>query len=372
LAICSPEPEEEDLGLTGTSPAMLNLRTQIRRFAATNAPVLIVGETGVGKELVARAIHRLSRRSTGPFVPMNCGTLNPQLLESELFGHEKGAFTGADQRRKGKFESASGGILFLEEINSTTPDFQVTLLRVVQDKIVTPVGSDQSHAVDVRIIVASNQILDEEVKAGRFRQDLFYRLNVLTVRVPPLREREGDVVVLAEHFVNSFCVEENKKFSGLSDSARAMLVGHDWPGNVRELENVIHRSVVLAQTDGPTLPLEISLGYVGPTARSVASNGSISDLVFDALLSNTPPLEGMLKGDCKIGNVTELVLREIEAGLDKYLSSTAGQELLAKNIRKGVVLNSMGLSDRSSGNTSQFAAQLRQVVERAFDRHASS
>lgn len=216
------------------------------RAAQTSATVLITGESGTGKELVARAIHRASPRREGPLVAVNCAALNENLLESELFGHEKGAFTGADRRRIGRFEEASGGTLFLDEIGEIAPSLQVKLLRVLQERKVQRMGSNADLPVDFRLIAATNRGLARLVEQGAFRNDLYYRLNVIHVEVPPLRERREDIPFLAEHFREKFAAENGVDIRGISRDTLHMLVRYDYPGNVRELENLIERAVVLA------------------------------------------------------------------------------------------------------------------------------
>src|SRR5213594_1995121 len=230
----------------GRTPAMQEVYKVIGRVAPTDATALIEGETGTGKELIAKAIHYHSSRG-GPFVALNCSAIPNELLESELFGYERGAFTGAVERRIGKFEVAAGGTLFLDEIADMPLALQAKLLRVLQEREFTRVGGRDAIRADVRIIAASNQDLDEAVRGGRFREDLFFRLNVVRVEVPPLRERRGDIPELIEFFIDKVNRELDTGFVGVSDEARDLLVRHAWPGNVRELENAILRAAVLAR-----------------------------------------------------------------------------------------------------------------------------
>jgi DNA-binding NtrC family response regulator len=234
--------------IIGNSPAFVKVIDLISKVAPTRSTVLLSGESGTGKEIIAEAIHFASPRGEGPFVKMNCGALAESLLESELFGHEKGAFTGAHQQRMGRFEMASGGTLFLDEIGEMSLGMQVKLLRVLQDGSFERVGSSRTIQVDVRIIAATNRDLEKEVQEGRFRQDLFYRLNVITIDIPPLRERAEDIPLLAGYFLNKFSELNNKKSIGFSPEVRQTLTGYFWPGNVRELENVIERAVSLCQS----------------------------------------------------------------------------------------------------------------------------
>jgi two-component system NtrC family response regulator len=217
------------------------------RVAPSQATVLIRGETGTGKELFARLLHHLSPRAERPFVVVNCAAIPETLLESEFFGHEKGAFTGAVQRRIGRFEQADGGTLFLDEIGELTPAVQVKLLRFLQEREFERVGGERTLKADVRIISATHQDLETGVKAGSFREDLFYRINVVTMAIPPLRERREDIPLLIDHFVVRFARENHKKIDGISREARDLLIRYDYPGNVRELENIMERAVVICR-----------------------------------------------------------------------------------------------------------------------------
>jgi two-component system response regulator PilR (NtrC family) len=231
--------------VVGTSAVMASLFEMVRAVAPTSSTVLVTGESGTGKELVARAIHGLSGRSDGPFVSINCGALPDTLLESELFGHIKGAFTDARQSKKGLFEAAHGGTLFLDEVGETSPPMQVKLLRALQERRIRRLGGTDETDVDVRVIAATNVPLEDLVREKRFREDLFYRLQVIPIRTPPLRERREDVGLLARHFLESFGREMEKNVTRISDEAMAFLERYSWPGNVRELENVIERAVAL-------------------------------------------------------------------------------------------------------------------------------
>jgi DNA-binding NtrC family response regulator len=251
------QPPPAHKGLIGKSEGMNKVFIAIGKASSASAIVLITGESGTGKELAARAIHYSSIRSSAPFVPVNCGGIPEGLLESELFGHVKGAFTGATESRAGFFHAADGGTIFLDEISDMSLAMQVKLLRVLQDKEVCMVGSNRTRKIDVRILAATNKNLPDLVKKGLFREDLFYRLNVITINIPPLRERQDDVLLLANHFLNRFAAESGKATIRFSDEALQNLRSYNWPGNVRELENVIQRLVVM--TDGyvievPDLP----------------------------------------------------------------------------------------------------------------------
>jgi|WetSurMetagenome_2_1015567.scaffolds.fasta_scaffold14579_2 DNA-binding NtrC family response regulator len=235
--------------LLGTSGAMERLHSQIDRVAATSATVLITGESGTGKELVARAIHAHSLRKTGPFIPIDCSTIPETIIESELFGHLKGAFTGAIRDKKGLVEEADRGTLFLDEIGDLSVGMQVKLLRLLQEGEFKPVGGNTIRKVDIRFVTATNRNLSELIKKGEFREDLFYRLNVINIHLPPLRERMDDIPILARHFIEKYCVIHGKKVKTLSQEGLSLLVLRDWPGNIRELENVIERGIIMAPGD---------------------------------------------------------------------------------------------------------------------------
>ncbi|MDO1559388.1 sigma-54 dependent transcriptional regulator [Brevundimonas sp. 2R-24] len=237
--------------LIGTSPAMRQVKALGERAARASIPVLILGESGVGKEMIARAVHGGGDRSGKPFVAVNCGALPANLVESILFGHEKGSFTGATDKHLGKFQEANGGTLFLDEIGELPLDMQVKLLRALQEGEIDPIGAKRPVKVDVRILSATNRDLADQVAQGRFREDLFYRLNVYPIEAPSLRERREDIPALVDHFIQRFNVEEGRKVAGASPQTLAMLQAFDWPGNVRQLENAVYRAIVLA--DGPWL-----------------------------------------------------------------------------------------------------------------------
>jgi two-component system, NtrC family, response regulator len=233
--------------ILGASPLLQEVFTAVRKVASASAPVLILGESGTGKELVARAIHHLSARHRGPFVAINCGAIPDNLLESELFGHEKGAFTGAHVQRKGRIETAQGGTLFLDEIGDLSLLLQVKLLRFLQERRLERLGGREEIPVDVRVLAATNANLKEAMRDGRFREDLYYRLGVVNIALPPLRERGEDVIVLATAFLERYAAEAGRRISGFNPHALAALQAHAWPGNVRELENRVKRAVVMAE-----------------------------------------------------------------------------------------------------------------------------
>ena len=238
-------------GMLGTSPRIQEVFASIRKVATVDAPVLILGESGTGKELAAHAVHRLGPRASGPFVPINCGAIPEALLESELFGHEKGSFTGAHAQRRGRIETAHGGTLFLDEIGELPTALQVKLLRFLQDHKVERIGGRATIAVDVRVVTATNADLPKLLAEGRFREDLYYRIGVVTLQLPPLRDREDDVVLIAETFVRRYAAEAGRKLTGFTRDAIAAIRAHAWPGNVRELENRARRAAVMAE--GPRI-----------------------------------------------------------------------------------------------------------------------
>ncbi|MGL4553025.1 MAG: sigma-54 interaction domain-containing protein [Gemmataceae bacterium] len=244
-------------GVVGASGAMRSVYRDVRLVAARPTTVLIVGETGTGKEVIARAVHKLSTRADGPYVRVNCGALAESLLESELFGHVKGAFTGAIDNKTGRFEAAHGGTIFLDEISSMSPKLQVKLLRVLQEKEFERVGESRTIRVDTRVVAATNQFLTDEIDAGRFRDDLYYRLNVMPIYLPPLRERREDVPLLAKHFLERHAEAHKAETPPLTREMVLQLQAHDWPGNVRELENYMERALV--QSHGkPITPESVS------------------------------------------------------------------------------------------------------------------
>jgi DNA-binding NtrC family response regulator len=256
--------------IVGKSKAMQLVLEKITMVYHSHASVLLLGESGTGKELAAKAIHSLSARSKGPMVVINCGALPANLIESELFGHEKGAFTGALAKKTGKFERADGGTIFLDEIGELPPDLQVRFLRVLQEREIESIGG-QPKKIDVRVIAATNKNLEEEVAAGRFRLDLYYRLNVFPIEMPPLRERKEDILLLAEHFLRVYATEEGKTVTGYTKEVADRLVNYAWPGNVRELQNVIARSVLSARStviDTLLLPANAKNGLLAGEVRA--------------------------------------------------------------------------------------------------------
>jgi two-component system response regulator AtoC len=259
----------ENFTIKGSHPVMEKILNIADRVASTDSTVLIMGESGTGKELVARFIHAHSRRSNQPFIAVNCGAIPPDLLESEMFGHERGAFTGAVGTRMGMFQLANGGTIFLDEIGEMTAPLQVKLLRVLQEREIRPVGSDRQVKVDVRVVAASNRDLAMEVEKGRFREDLFYRLQVIPILLPPLRERRSDIPVLVQHFLDKYNAKHEARKCQVADDAMVHLWEYDWPGNVRELENLVERMVVLNE-DGV-----IRVDNLPPNIRSFISEKKI-------------------------------------------------------------------------------------------------
>jgi DNA-binding NtrC family response regulator len=304
--------EEEDGGgfeLLGRSPAMENLRNLIRKVARTQATVLVQGESGTGKELVSRMLYKESPRAHAPFIKLNCAAIPENLIESEFFGHEKGAFTGAMNKREGRFELAHGGTILLDEISEISPTIQAKLLRVLQERELERVGGNRTIKVDVRVIATTNRRLEESVERKEFRQDLFFRLNVVPVHVPPLRDRREDVVFLAQRFMQRFTRKHGGAVTELADSAVAALNAHSWPGNVRELQNVIERAVILCG-DAPTIGPE-HLGLAAPVAvKSVETIVPAAEAAVPSETAHTASSSGPM-------TLAEVEKRHILAVLDE-------------------------------------------------------
>jgi two-component system response regulator HydG len=303
-------------GLLGASPAMQRVYKAVRQVAAARATVLITGESGTGKGEVARALHALSPRANKPLVSLHCAALAESLLESELFGHEKGAFTGAEKRRIGRFEQADGGTLFLDEIGEVPVSTQLKLLRVLQERTFERVGSNETVKVDVRVVAATNKNLANEVRERRFREDLYYRLNVVHIEMPPLRQRGNDVVLLADHFLRHFAAENRRRVEGFTDAARAKLVAHRWPGNVRELENTIERALVFAEDnviDADALPFDSD---PAPTEGGPRVPGAtMAEIEKHAILAT---LEAVGGSTSKAAEVLDISARTIQYRLHEY------------------------------------------------------
>jgi two-component system response regulator HydG len=260
--------------IVGTSECMREVLDNVKTVGTSDISVLILGESGTGKELIAQSIHRLSERKQKPFIAVNCAALPANLIESELFGHEKGSFTGATDKRIGKFEQANEGTVFLDEIGELPLELQVKLLRVLQEKEIESIGG-KTKKIDIRIIAATNRNLEEEIAAGKFRLDLYYRINIFPILLPSLRERKEDIVALAKHFINIYARKEKKEISGLADHVIQAMINHNWPGNIRELENTIARAVLV--TSGPIIK-SIKLSGHNKVAEAVA-NGRIKSLM---------------------------------------------------------------------------------------------
>ena len=277
-----------DTGMVGESPAIGNLQSMIARVAPRDTSVLVTGESGTGKELVAQALHRLSARAEKPFVAINCAALTDTLLESELFGHERGAFTGAVVQKKGKLEMAEGGTVFLDEIGELAPLLQAKLLRVLQQREFERVGGTRTLKLNVRVVAATNRDLAAEVRRGAFREDLYHRLNVVALRVPPLRERPGDVMPLARYFLERCAARCRRRVTGISPEAERYLAAYAWPGNVRELENAIERAVVLGQSEAvlpedlPETILDAAAGAAVPGALQTSVTQTKRELILAA------------------------------------------------------------------------------------------
>ena len=312
--------------IIGTTPAMQEIFKTIGRIAYSDATVLIQGESGTGKELIARAIHSHSPRWSGPFVALNCSAVPRDLLESELFGHERGAFTGATEQRPGMFEVASGGTLFLDEVGDMPLELQAKLLRVLQEKELTRVGGREVIKVDCRIIAATNQDLERAVAQGRFRDDLYFRLKVVPIVVPPLRQRRGDIPELVAYFVDKINREMGTHITGVSPEARAILNAHGWPGNVRELENTLVRAAVLAP--GPTLmPRDLAL------ATRDASAPAYDDLSLEDIVRLKLKEYFRQTGDVELTDLYTLIMQRIERPLiELTLERTHGNQLKAAAI----------------------------------------
>lgn len=305
--------------IVGTGTAMLEVYRMVRLAAPRSANVLLIGETGTGKEVIARAVHKMSSRADGPYIRVNCGALHENLLESELFGHVKGAFTGAVENKTGRFEAAHGGSIFLDEINSMSPKLQVKLLRVLQEREFERVGESRTIRVNARVIAATNASLEELVEQGEFREDLYYRLNVVQVLLPPLRERRDDIPALAQHFLKQFVEKNNLNYTPeLSPEIIAALKSHDWPGNVRELENAIERLVVLSE-DGRLSPDHLQLNRPRLALRSGRGNAASSATDVPSLIRTlvrtgvtmSPPTDGRRLYDYLVGGVERELIEQV-------------------------------------------------------------
>jgi DNA-binding NtrC family response regulator len=305
--------------IIGDSPQLQGIYDVVRRAAATRATVLILGESGTGKELIAQALHQESPRKDKSFVRVHCAALSESLLESELFGHEKGSFTGAVARKEGRFELADGGTLFLDEIGEISPAVQVKLLRVLQQREFERVGGTQTIKVDVRIVAATHRDLSAEVKAGRFREDLFYRLNVVSLTLPPLRDRKSDIPALVSHFLEKYSQNYGKEVKGLAPGTLQALLAHDWPGNIRELENAIERAVVLAQGSELTAddlpPVLRGPRPLGSGSTNLIPGASMATIEREAILRTLEMVQGSTSRAAEILGIS---VRKIQYRLKEY------------------------------------------------------
>lgn len=324
-------------GIIGSSPAMEEVFRTTRRVAKTNASVLLLGETGTGKELVANAIHRLSNRNGGPFVKVNCGALSESLLESELFGHVRGAFTGAVNNRTGRFEAAHTGTIFLDEINSTTLHLQVKLLRVLQQKEFERVGDTETITVDTRVIAASNREITREIEEGRFREDLYWRLNVVPVEIPPLRKRREDIPALVAHFLNYYSTTNERFVVHIQHEAMQAMQDYHWPGNVRELQNYVERAVVMAE--GDELTLELLPKYISGTEEKETKQVHRS-MDFDSLATEVV-LEGMRTAPPDADDLHRRIVDRVEKELIVQVLSACNQVQTKTATKLGINRNTL-------------------------------
>lgn len=313
--------------IVGKSEAMKQLYKLIGKVSASDLTVLIQGESGTGKELIARAIHYHSNRSSGPFIAVNSSAIPKDLLESEFFGHEKGAFTGAHEKKIGKFEVADGGTLFLDEIGDMPVDLQAKILRVIQEKEFERVGGNRPIRADIRIVTATNRNLETAIREGRFREDLYYRLNVVPVIVPPLRERKGDIPLLVEHFLRRFRDELDVEEKGMTPEAMRILNSYEWPGNVRELENTVKRAMVMS-SGSKILPEDLPTAIFGEPHVKAARFKSLDELWEEKLKTFVD------KGDClKMKDLYDLVIKQVERPLLRFiLEKTNGNQVKASEI----------------------------------------
>ena len=323
-------------GLIGAGPAMQEVYAMTRKVAVSNASVLLVGETGTGKELIAKAIHELSPRGSGPFVRVNCGALSESLLESELFGHVRGSFTGAVANRAGRFEAAHTGTIVLDEINSTTPKLQVKLRRVLQEREFERVGDTETISVDTRVIAASNRELLDEVARENFREDLYYRLNVVPIYLPPLRVRREDIPQLVTHFLAIYNDANDRYVVHIQKEALAALAKYHWPGNVRELQNVVERCVVLASGDELTIDLlPAAIRGDRPSVTLPGRGGDLDSLARDLVE------QGMTTATPNDDNLFERVVSRVERELISQMLAACGGVQLKAAARLGINRNTL-------------------------------
>ncbi|AXI04184.1 sigma-54-dependent transcriptional regulator [Aquirhabdus parva] len=351
-AAANEEAQLSESLLIGKAPVMLALRTTLTKLARSQAPVYISGESGTGKEVVARLIHLLSPRSSGPFIPVNCGAIPAELMESEFFGHKKGSFTGATEDKLGLFQSANGGTLFLDEVADLPLAMQVKLLRAIQEKKVRPIGTQTEVSVDIRLLSATHKNLQAQVNAGGFRQDLFYRINVIEVQVPPLRDRGDDILLLADTFLQRLCADWGITPPKISKAAQQQLLTYAFPGNVRELQNTLERALTLCD-DGMILPEHLKLN----AAYQLADTGRVSD-VSDSYISNLSSLSQVSTGNAVYGSVPAAAISAIPSlknlppeGLEVYLQDIERhiiqQALDASLWNRTAAAKKLGMSFRS-------------------------
>lgn len=337
--------------MIGESPSMQEVYRMTKQVAPTRASVLIVGETGTGKELVARAVHINSPRREGPYVRVNCGALSESLLESELFGHVKGAFTGAVDNKTGRFEAAHTGTIFLDEISSMSHKLQVKLLRVLQEREFERVGDSKTIRVDTRVVAATNQLLEDEIGAGRFRDDLYYRLNVVPIYLPPLRDRREDIPLLAEFFLNRYCAENHRDALVIDPAVMECLLRYDWPGNVRELENCIERAVVLCES-----------GRITPDLLSPQARGESAPRIIRSRAPDLPTaIDDLVKLALQTSSANESELYDkvvgaVERELIEQVLSACGQVQVKAAAKLGINRNTLHkkLKEISVGDDNEF------------------
>ena len=323
-------------GLIGAGPAMEAVYRLTRKVAKTNASVLLLGETGTGKEMIATAIHRLSQRASGPFVRVNCGALSESLLESELFGHVRGAFTGAVNNRTGRFEAAHTGTIFLDEINSTSLFLQVKLLRVLQEREFERVGDTTTNRVDVRVIAASNRDLYAEVENERFREDLYWRLNVVPIVLPPLRMRRDDIPALVAYFLNHYSEKNDKNVVHIQPAAIEALKEYHWPGNVRELQNYVERAVAMA--DGDELTVELLPDAV--LGRAERKSGRVRGVDLESLVAEVVQ-QGVATAPPETTNLHEQIVNRVERELIVQVMQASGNVQTKAATRLGINRNTL-------------------------------
>ena len=322
----------QDFAMVGRGAAMRAILDKVAKTAPTTGRVLITGENGTGKELVARAVHEHSKRADGPFVKLNCAAIPSELIESELFGHEKGAFTGATQQRRGKFELADGGTLFLDEIGDMTPSAQAKVLRVLQENELERVGGGETIKVDVRVVAATNKDLAAEIAAGRFREDLYYRLAVVPIEMPPLRGRREDIPALAEHLLAQVCADAMRKAKRIASSGMTLLMQHDWPGNVRELKNMVERLVILT----------------GDT--DLITEGDVADALPRVKAVKVDHARGTPFKDLVASAEREIIVQALEAN-DHHVSNTA-RELQLERSHLYKKMRALGIDHRADEDAS--------------------